>query len=247
MTLKKPKYCGQNWLDMIPTENGRICGGCQKEIFDFSKKSFAEIKEIQEANNNALCAMYPKDVIANWNSTKPIQKFNSLNAILAVSALIATSGQAISQEIPKTEENTEQVATDVEMILPLPTNTIDSIYATIEGQVTTLGEGGKLEFLPFAKISLKNHHIQTQADSSGRYKIEIKIDQYQQIPEQMHVECVDYRKFALVFDSIPRGKTTFDPQLTRSSDDIINYYVEEPTKWKRFQWKIRKLFSRKKP
>ncbi len=46
MTTAKPKHCGQNWLEMTPTENGRICRQCSKIIVDFSRKTWTEIETI---------------------------------------------------------------------------------------------------------------------------------------------------------------------------------------------------------
>ncbi len=37
-TLPKPKYCGQDWLKMTPTDGGRICGHCTV----FTQKALAE-------------------------------------------------------------------------------------------------------------------------------------------------------------------------------------------------------------
>jgi len=64
-TITKPKYCGQNWLEMQPTDGGRICGQCDKVIVDFSKMSWTEIEQLQRQNNNAVCGMYNPDATKN--------------------------------------------------------------------------------------------------------------------------------------------------------------------------------------
>ncbi|WP_210519476.1 hypothetical protein [Hymenobacter terricola] len=56
--LPKPQPCGQNWLDMQPTDNGRHCGQCGKEIYDFSAMSWPEIVRTQATHGNALRGMY---------------------------------------------------------------------------------------------------------------------------------------------------------------------------------------------
>ncbi|MGI4874930.1 MAG: hypothetical protein ACRYFX_27565 [Janthinobacterium lividum] len=56
-TLPKPPPCHQNWLAMLPTRNGRLCGQCNKEIHDFSAMSWPAITQTQAAHGNALCGM----------------------------------------------------------------------------------------------------------------------------------------------------------------------------------------------
>jgi hypothetical protein len=49
--------CDQEWEDMIPTACGRYCTLCRKEVFDFTKKTIAEIQEIKDTKGE-VCGMF---------------------------------------------------------------------------------------------------------------------------------------------------------------------------------------------
>ena len=69
--ILKPNHCDQNWLEMTPTNGGRICEKCNKRIVDFSKMNWAQIERIQNQNNNAVCGMYNHKQLENWGHELP--------------------------------------------------------------------------------------------------------------------------------------------------------------------------------
>ncbi|GJM60598.1 carboxypeptidase-like regulatory domain-containing protein [Persicobacter diffluens] len=55
-----PKPCAEKWEQMTPTEKGRYCKKCQKEIYDFTHLSNRQLMEKLE-NGASLCAKYRLD------------------------------------------------------------------------------------------------------------------------------------------------------------------------------------------
>ncbi len=82
--IPKPKHCEQNWLDMKPTDGGRMCGQCQKKITDFSKMKWVEIEKLQAEFNNELCGMYNPKQLDNWGREVPKNSFNKVAASTAL-------------------------------------------------------------------------------------------------------------------------------------------------------------------
>jgi len=57
ITITIPEPCHENWDQMTPTEKGKFCGVCTKEVIDFSKSSDEElIKKIGKGKN--LCGRF---------------------------------------------------------------------------------------------------------------------------------------------------------------------------------------------
>jgi hypothetical protein len=77
--IKNTFACAENWDKMNPTEKGRFCEVCTKEVIDFTKLSKNEIIAVFKKNNyQALCArayssqlstIYLEDSLENviWN------------------------------------------------------------------------------------------------------------------------------------------------------------------------------------
>lgn len=97
MSIPKPKHCGQNWLDMTPAEGGRICGGCDKLIVDFTKCTWREIEEVQAANNNTVCGMYTDKQLQHWGQQPPANSCSKIAASLALFASLASVTPANGQ------------------------------------------------------------------------------------------------------------------------------------------------------
>ncbi|MEP7095663.1 MAG: hypothetical protein ABI793_16490, partial [Flavobacterium sp.] len=52
-----PEPCHENWLEMTPTEKGRFCGNCQKNVIDFTKSSDREILLAYNKTEN-ICGQF---------------------------------------------------------------------------------------------------------------------------------------------------------------------------------------------
>jgi len=67
-----PTPCHENWENMTPTEKGRFCANCQKEVIDFTRMSEREIARKFE-DDNQVCGRFNscqlgKELIVENNS-----------------------------------------------------------------------------------------------------------------------------------------------------------------------------------
>lgn len=53
--LKIDKPCSENWEKMTPTERGRFCDKCSKNVVDLTRKTPAEIFKIYKENKGSMC------------------------------------------------------------------------------------------------------------------------------------------------------------------------------------------------
>lgn len=226
MEIPKPAHCNQNWLTMKSAEGGRICGECKKIIFDFSKKNWKEIHEIQAANNNSVCGMYSEAQLKYWGREVPRTKEKFAKAALASGMALALSGTLQANQ-------------------PSAQDTI-----IISGQIKDENSG---EELPFVKVELIGKHIVTYTDFVGEFKI-VVTDKAGIAPnDSLRIEQVGYRTQTLpvsdfeFFDSAnPAGTQRLNVNLISSQSEIIAFYVERPSFWQRVKWRVKNVFRKSK-
>jgi len=218
-TIPKPKYCGQNWLDMKPIGGGRICAQCDKTIIDFSKMSWEKIEQLQKQNNNAVCGMYNPKQLDNWGNEIPTRKDNLLK-------VAAVTGLTISLSLP----------TYSQTVTPS-----DSIV--IKGRVTDEDTG---EEIPFANVILKKSEVNTRTDVNGNFKLVVTNLPTTSLVDTLEVNRFGYGKTQIIFSDLKEISHTdnnFQPENVKlnltleSESNIIAYYITIPTRTQRIKWK----------
>jgi len=62
--LTIPQPCHEDWTRMTPTEQGRFCQSCRKEVMDFSSMAPAAILQlIRQAPSGSVCGRIPAQVL----------------------------------------------------------------------------------------------------------------------------------------------------------------------------------------
>ena len=76
LQLSIPEPCHQNWQDMTPTQQGRFCNACAKEVIDFSTMSDSEVLNyFSSLKNEKVCGRaYPDQLDRAITKPKEIKK-----------------------------------------------------------------------------------------------------------------------------------------------------------------------------
>lgn len=224
MAIPKPKYCGQDWLEMTPTKGGRICGACSKVIKDFTKMPWSDIERIQKESNNSVCGMYSNRQLDNWGREhSKMDYFKRVGVGTLMVALTATV--SYSQD----------------------THSTDSIQRTIiRGTITSKSIGGKIDTLIGITIRLKGTNIETLSDVEGSYQLDISkgIEAIRKPVLEFTLE--GYESLELKLDKELRGEHIYDAQLAEDRGSVTNFYVRRPSLISRVKYKFKKLFGRRK-
>ncbi len=222
MSIPKPKYCDQDWLEMKQMDSGRLCGQCKKSIVDFSNKKWSEIEEIQRANNNSVCGMYSDKQLKYWGQEVPL--FTPNKKIISTAILIGLStanlaGQTDSITIKRGEK------------------------IIIKGTVTGKSNNDALNTVPFASVRLKNTQCANKSDFSGHYEIDVTnfIDSI--VEPILIFSSVGYDKLEYKIDEPIKNSTNYDVQLIRKDTNVTHFYITRPSRWKRFKRKIKRIFK----
>lgn len=119
--IKKLSFsCNEDWNKMDPTERGKFCSRCQKEIFDYSKMNKDQFEE-KLASNEITCGRFRIDQVdADIISEIKVPVFVKRISLAASLVLITDISQA---QIPDTTR-IEQIDTSLD---PESGETIDNI------------------------------------------------------------------------------------------------------------------------
>ncbi|KIA95019.1 MULTISPECIES: carboxypeptidase-like regulatory domain-containing protein [unclassified Flavobacterium] len=159
-----PKPCHENWLEMTPTEKGRFCSNCQKNVIDFTKASDREIL-IAYTKNNSLCGRFNSTQL-NRKMIIPKEK-KSIWMIAAASAIafLGLGNQIIrAQEKAKTEQtDRKQLKNNIKVKSKKDLITYTgTLYDSQNNPITD------------ANVKVKRTKIETKTNFDGEFTIKAK-------------------------------------------------------------------------
>lgn len=168
-TLAIPTPCHEKWDQFTPTQKGRFCGSCQKEVIDFTAWSEEQIKHYFTHMPTSTCGRFAPHQLTTYKNyslknSKPQTRWAAVLAFL----LVLVSRPAEAQQ-SRTRPAQEQI--DIKSYGT--TKPIDSVaQLTIRGIV--LG-GDDAELLPGVNIVRKGTMQGVVTDTEGKF--EMVIDQ----------------------------------------------------------------------
>lgn len=238
MSIPKPQYCQQDWLQMDEVPGGRICSACEKKIIDFTGKTWNEIASLQTANNNSLCGLYTQKQLDHWGRQASSIGMNT-KAIAAVSSLLLSISPAVASVpiTPKIEVHCPDT-----LILEQPADSTKLAY-TIRGKITDSETG---EPLPFINVHNTSKHIGAISDFDGNYELQIPMDSSDTLSDTLEFSSIGYVTKKVV--GLPEGKSdlTMNVELASTDVDIIAFYVTPVSRTKRIWYRLTKPFRRKR-
>lgn len=151
---------------MSPTQKGKFCGSCQKEVIDFTKLSASEIAR-KTKNSKQLCGRFTSTQLEQEYVSTSQNSLSRLGIALGLGSIIAVAQPSFAQE-----EKTAKVKVDAEN---------DSQYnestqaETQKDSITIKGTVIDEEGLPLPGVSViqQNSSHGTQTDFDGNFSIKI--------------------------------------------------------------------------
>ena len=156
-----PEPCHENWHEMSPTEKGKFCSSCQKNVVDFTKSSDREII-LAYNKEDKLCGRFR---ISQLDREMIIPKEKKSIWILAAASLIAFLG--LGNQTAKAQGKIKIEQTDKKQLS-------DSVSVKSNGKNKYSGiiYDEKNNPLPGAFVSIKNTKNGVQTDIDGKFSIE---------------------------------------------------------------------------
>ena len=174
-----PEPCHEDWNEMTPTEKGKFCNVCTKEVIDFTSKSDEEIVKHAMANKNLCGRFHPTQLERKLivDRKKRNHRLSYAASLLFPLALFSQEEKKETQHIPKTTQtNTNDFKSlhigSLQRQGKINTN-IKSQISTVSGTVTD--DSGIP--LPGAKIVTKGTTSEKTTDFDGNFSIKANIGQ----------------------------------------------------------------------
>lgn len=167
---------------MTPVERGRMCQACSRLVMDFRKKSWSEIKAIQEANDNSVCGIYADRQLKYWGQEPPARPIAKWATAAAVSASVLFGGAAEAQH---------KDSTSTSMI--------------IKGQVWVQDLDGSVGEGAYARVVLENTGFGAISDELGNFEFEVKRDFGKN--KMLNITYAGYNPLSLSLDSLIQNQS----------------------------------------
>lgn len=236
--MKKPLNCEQNWLNMKPTEGGRVCGKCEKTIVDFSEMSWKEVLNVQSNNDYSLCGMYSKKQLEHWGHEPPNSLKNYTAGLALTSILLTGLGLPSTKGLAQTPID-QQTAIDsscFDVVGPRVSNdTVTVITGTVIDENGEPIMGANIYFLPQVNTNCIS-------DINGAFRLETSMDLSELKEVTLVVNYIGFTPRHIPLADWVIAPTIF--QVTMTEADRIVFYVKQPTAYRRIKWKVKSWFRR---
>ncbi len=166
LTVYVPKPCHENWDQMNPTEKGKFCNACAKQVIDFSLLSDNQILEFLNKSKTGVCGRFANDQLSR--PLQPLEKNKKKSRWLAIAMpLLLLFNKSRSQDVlvkGDTVYTTQQSVSEImgDIAVQIESNAI------IEGKV--VDDTGQA--IPFATLQVSASHYTIQTDINGIFKFD---------------------------------------------------------------------------
>lgn len=233
---------------MTPTERGRFCAMCTKEVVDFTGMSDAEINQHLEQAKDNVCGRFVKNQLNRNLVLSPNQvvepQFVYFHKWIAASLMLGAFNFLRAQNI-------EPQVTQVEQTIPEnPPSDSQKIEKTTKNSVTISGiiwDSLDQEPVAFAQVFVKDLKG-CVSDLNGNFKLVLE----NILPTDtlvLDVRCFGYEPYTLVID-LSNCSDTMEVVLEPMRIDFLQdqrrlvgeYMVGGPmytSRWQRFWWRMK--------
>ncbi|PIF33932.1 carboxypeptidase-like protein [Flavobacterium sp. 9] len=159
-----PEPCHENWHEMSPTEKGKFCSSCQKNVIDFTKSSDREII-LAYKKEEKLCGRFR---ISQLDREMIIPKEKKSIWMIAAASIIAFLG--LGNQIANAQGKVKIEQTDRKQLT-------DSIKVKSKKELITYTGtlyDSQNNPLPEAKVKVKRSKTETKTNFDGEFTIKAK-------------------------------------------------------------------------
>lgn len=165
-TLAIPTPCHENWEQFTPTQKGRFCGSCQKEVIDFTTWNEEQIKQYFVQRPTSTCGRFaPRQLITYQNHPhrNPKRQKRFAAALAFILLLISRPSEAQPSPIKADQEQVDKNKNLRDKVISVARITIKGVVASEDAK----------ELLPGVNVVRKGTTQGTVTDADGKFELVI--------------------------------------------------------------------------
>jgi len=166
-TLAIPTPCHEKWDQFTPTQKGRFCGSCQKEVIDFTTWNEEQIKQYFVARPANTCGRFAPHQLTTYKNYPPTHFKQQSHWAASLAFILLLISRPTEAQTSPTRANQEQV----DKKNKIATNRVDSVAQLIIKGVVT-GED-VAELLPGVNVVRKGTTQGVVTDAEGKFEMVI--------------------------------------------------------------------------
>jgi hypothetical protein len=162
-TISVPSPCQERWSEFIPTEKGRFCGSCQKEVIDFTQWNEDQIKQYFTLNKRSSCGRFRAKQLTTYHEPKPNRSWLNASILAFVLLILSRPTEAQSKRKMVGQEQLER---------KFPANYLETVITkvTFHGVVKASEDSSAM---PGVNVLWKGTSEGTVTDADGKFEITI--------------------------------------------------------------------------
>ncbi|MBL4656452.1 MAG: T9SS type A sorting domain-containing protein [Flavobacteriales bacterium] len=164
--------CHEKWSDMSPTEKGKFCSSCAKEVVDFTSNTNEEIASHLKKAEGSVCGRLYSNQVVTGTSVSGLKYFFQKSKTYLATLLAVLSVSAIFGE--KADAQTRNLMKGRMKINPIPEqSTANTRETTIRGTVTLANTKTPAPMAAIQVSSAGEMIEQTVTNTNGEYKVQL--------------------------------------------------------------------------
>lgn len=197
--LSIPQPCHEGWAAMSPTEKGRFCDSCQKEVIDFTKSSDREIAAVLENSTNVCARILPSQT--DRELIIPHHRKHRAATVAAV-AVLAVSPALTYAQTPVQTEQQPAVRNTTMLGKAVIIKSLNMVQGTVVDEENLPAPG--------VNIAVKGTNATTSTDIDGKFSVQAEKG------DTLQITSIGYQELEIIVD-----EQDFTKPLQLRSEPVI--------------------------
>lgn len=228
--------CNESWENMSPSNSGKFCDNCSKNVFDLTNKSEEDIKKLYRENNGKMCGRIRSTQL--YISPRKKRKYLLAQFCLALFLVFGNmlfsfeaKSQTLNTSSKKGAENTVSDSLKVHFNNEEETMMNGQILVVENKTITgVILDKDTKEPIPFVNVfyTYKDKNYGTVSNFDGQYKLDLPVGEFDENDFQLSFKFVGYNNLTIEkIDLKEKSIFNLDVQMEMSHTEFLGLIMIE--------------------